>query len=82
MGQHPGLLLRGKTFPRPDVLKDVTIRDFSGGWNVIDNDLNLSSKFSKQLKKMQRGVDGANEVRPGTELFAETNEFLDGIINW
>ena len=30
---------------------------------------------------MQRGVDGANEVRPGTILFAETGTYLDEIIN-
>lgn len=76
-----GLLLGGRKFSRPNVLKDVTIRDFSGAWNVIDNDLNLSSKFSKKLENMQRATDGGNEVRSGTELFAETSEFLDEIIN-
>ena len=80
MSRH-GLLLKDKRVQRPNVLKDVTIRDFSGGWNVIDNDLNLSSKFSKTLKNMQRSVDGANEVRPGTELFADAKEFLDEIID-
>ena len=30
---------------------------------------------------MQLGIDGANEVRPGTILFAETNEYLDTIVN-
>ena len=66
---------------RSNLMLDATIRDFSGGWNVIDNDLNLDSKFSKVLENMQRGSDGANTVRPGTELFAETSEYLDKIIN-
>jgi hypothetical protein len=66
---------------RNNVMLDATIRDFSGGWNVVDNDLNLDTKFSKILENMQRGVDGANEVRPGTELFAETSDVLDEIIN-
>ena len=66
---------------RQQLLLDATIRDFSGGWNVIDNDLNLDTKFSKILQNMQRGVDGANEVRPGTKLFADCSEYLDEIVN-
>ena len=66
---------------RSPILLDATIRDFSGGWNVVDNDLNLDTKFSKILENMQRGIDGSNSVRPGTELFAETNDHLDEIIN-
>ena len=66
---------------RGNHLLDATIRDFSGGWNVVDNDLNLDTKFSKVLENMQRGIDGANSVRPGTELFAETSDILDEIIN-
>tara|TARA_R100000781_G_scaffold67890_1_gene42806 strand:- start:630 stop:2465 length:1836 start_codon:yes stop_codon:yes gene_type:complete len=66
---------------RSRVLLDATIRDFSGGWNVVDNDLNLSTKFSKTLENMQRGIDGSNSVRPGTELFADTSDYLDEIIN-
>ena len=69
-----------KPMRRSQALLDATIRDFSGGWNVVDNDLNLSTKFSKVLENMQRGVDGALSVRPGTELFADTSEYLDEII--
>ena len=65
---------------RNNLLLDATIRDFSGGWNEVDNDLNLDTKFSKKLENMQLGVDGANSVRPGTELFAETSAYLDEII--
>ena len=65
---------------RNNLLLDATIRDFSGGWNEVDNDLNLDTKFSKKLENMQLGVDGANSVRPGTKLFAETNAYLDEII--
>ena len=64
---------RSATVKRRNLLLDATIRDFSGGWNVVDNDLNLDAKFSKILENMQRGVDGANEVRPGTLLFADTS---------
>jgi hypothetical protein len=66
---------------RQPLLLDATIRDFSGGWNAVDSDLNLDTKFSKILENIQRGIDGANSVRPGTVLFAETSAFLDEIIN-
>jgi len=72
---------RTKRIQRNNQMLDATIRDFSGGWNVVDNDLNLDSKFSKILENMQRGIDGANNVRPGTKLFAETSTYLDEIIN-
>lgn len=72
---------RSAQVKRNNVLLDATIRDFSGGWNVVDNDLNLTTKFSKLLENMQRGIDGANSIRPGTQLFAETGEYLDEIIN-
>ena len=72
---------RAVQIQRRNLMLDATIRDFSGGWNVIDNDLNLDTKFSKVLENMQRGSDGSNVVRPGTELFAETEEYLDEIIN-
>ena len=67
--------------PRGEFLRNATIRDFSGGWNVIDNDLNLDTRFAKTLKNMQRSVDGALEVRPGTRLFADTSEFIEEIVN-
>jgi len=65
---------------RNKLLLDATIRDFSGGWNRVDNDLNLDTKFSKVLENLHRGIDGSNSVRPGTELFAETNSYLDEIV--
>ena len=78
---------RGKTLStagvpirRSNLLQDTTIRDFSGGWNVIDNDLNLSSKFAKVLSNMERKEDGSLAVRPGTRLFADTSDYLDDIL--
>jgi len=72
---------RSSQVQRSNLMLDATIRDFSGGWNVIDNDLNLDTKYSKVLENMQRGVDGANEVRPGTKLFADVFEYMTEIIN-
>lgn len=56
---------------RKEVLKTSTIREFDGGWNVLDNDLNLSSKFSKILENVYRSADGANTIRFGTKLFGD-----------
>jgi hypothetical protein len=81
MGTIAEPVLKSSRISRRDALLDATIRDFSGGWNVVDNDLNLDTKFSKILENMQRGLDGSNSVRPGTKLFAETSEYLDEIIN-
>lgn len=58
---------------RQEVLSTTTIREFDGGWNVIDNDLNLSSKFAKILENMYRSADGANTIRYGTKLFGHLN---------
>jgi hypothetical protein len=74
------LFPKDRNIQRSNNLLDATIRDFSGGWNVIDNDLNLTTKFSKILRNMQRNEDGSNAVRHGTKLFADTSGYLDAII--
>lgn len=53
-----------------NILKDATSRDFSGGLNVSDSELNLSSKFARVLDNIVVGLDGSLEVRQGTDLFA------------
>jgi hypothetical protein len=52
------------------VLKSATIRDFTGGLNLLDDDLNLSTKYSKVLTNMVIGADAAPAVRYGTSLFS------------
>lgn len=59
---------------RQELLKTTTIREFDGGWNVVDNDLNLSSRFAKVLRNMHRSLDGAIQVRWGTRLFAKVDD--------
>ena len=66
---------------RSNVLLDATIRDFSGAWNTVDEDLNLATKFSRILENMQRSIGGSNSVRPGTRLFADVSSYMDTIIN-
>ena len=74
-------LLDRKRIQRAVKLDSVTVRDFSGGWNVVDNDLNLTSKFLKIMKNMVRGEDGSVRVRYGTRLFSNLSSYLDEIVN-
>lgn len=54
---------------RTNAMKDTTIRDFSGGLNVADNDLNLSSAFAVTLDNMTRKADGSIGLRFGTKVY-------------
>jgi len=56
-------------------LRDTTIRDFGGGWNVSDSDLNLSSRYQPVSTNVVRGVDGSFSPRMGTMLYTD---FRDG----
>lgn len=56
-------------------MEDTTIRDFGGGWNTADSDLNLSSKYQPVSENIARGVDGSFSPRMGYTLF---NWFEDG----
>jgi hypothetical protein len=56
------------------VLKDATLRDFSGGLNVIDSDLNLDRKYAVHLNNMYHGQDGSQAVRQGTRIFCDYSE--------
>ena len=66
---------------RSERLLDTTIRDFSGGWNVVDNDLNMKTKFARVLQNLQLGEDGSIEVRQGTKLFASLDGLTTGAVN-
>lgn len=66
--------VRGK----PKELKFTTIRDFTGGLNVIDNDLNLNSKYQTVSDNMYLAEDGTLATRFGTKLF-RTLPIEDGV---
>jgi hypothetical protein len=59
-----------------EVMRTATVRDFSGGWNILDDDLNLASKFSKRMYNVYTDVDGTVTVRQGTELFAAIADYF------
>ena len=62
---------------RKDALQTTTVRDFSGGLSVIDNELKLSSKYATMLDNVLRMPDGTNGVRWGTQFQLDVNDFGD-----
>lgn len=52
----------------PSQLLDATLRDFSGGLNLIDEDTTIRSNFAKVLKNFHRDLDGTMSLRWGTML--------------
>lgn len=65
---------KGMKLPAVQPLKDVTVRSFDGGWNVIDSDLVLESKYAKVLDNLLRAADGTLQLRFGTLLL---HDFAD-----
>jgi len=65
-----------------NILKEATSRDFSGGLNVADTELNLSSKYARALDNLLVGLDGSLQLRQGTKWFASLNALTDySIVN-
>ena len=51
------------------MLDRITLRDFSGGLNVIDADLNVSTKYSRVEENIYTASDGSKKIRYGYSLF-------------
>lgn len=58
-------------------LLEATSRDFSGGLNLADSELNLSSKYARVLENFINGIDGSLEIRQGNRLFCDTASVSD-----
>ena len=69
--------VNGRQSKEGNTLIPTTIRDFSGGLNVTDTDLNMKPKYAKVLDNMERSIDGTLAIRPGTKLFGEVNVAAD-----
>src|SRR5262245_9403344 len=54
-----------------NIMQEATTRDFSGGLDVADSELNLTSKYARVLDNLVVGLDGTLDVRQGTKLFAD-----------
>src|SRR6478736_940646 len=57
-------------------LPSSTIRNFGGGWNVSDSDLNLQSQYQPVSDNVDRGIDGSMAVRQGNAL---VSDYADGV---
>lgn len=63
-------------------LKTATINKFTGGWNAVDDDTNLSTRFAVVLKNFHRGTNDNQKLRFGTSWFADVSSVVTGnIIN-
>lgn len=56
-------------------LPSTTLRDFGGGWNVADSDLNLKTNYQPISDNVDRGIDGSLFPRQGMAL---TYDFKTG----
>jgi hypothetical protein len=68
-----GRKILGERIPlsKEKVIKEATVRNFDGGLNIIDSDLNLTTKYAKVLDNLERAPDGTLQMRYGTMLLHE-----------
>lgn len=62
------------------VLKEAIVRQFDGGWNVVDNDLTMKPIYSKILRNVVRAQDGTNQQRYGT-AYVNTISATSDLVN-
>lgn len=67
--------------------RTATVRDFSGGWNVSDNDHNLASKYQSVSDNVVVAADGALTVRQGYRYFSTvrsgvSTSFTNKSVTW
>jgi hypothetical protein len=65
--------------PLAQRLLSTTLRGFTGGWNVSDDDMNMSYRFATKLTNCYNTADGRIEVRCGVTKFGFTHG--SGLIN-
>lgn len=61
-------------------MRSTTIKEFGGGWNVIDSPATLSTRFANVLKNWYRKQDGSQALRYGTRYFVNTSPTISGDI--
>lgn len=62
-------------------LLSATVRDFTGGWDVLDNDMNLSTKYAIKLFNVSLTTDNCISVRYGTQLFVDLTPYTSSPAN-
>lgn len=68
-----------RRLPLQQNLATTTLREFDGGWNVLDDDMNLSYKFATRLENIYVDRDGTLKVRFGRRLFAACASKFSGV---
>lgn len=58
-------------------LKTTTLRDFSGGLDVVHDDLNMDKKYSKIERNIFLNIDGTKAKRYGTHYEFDLKKFPD-----
>lgn len=64
--------LAPKIESRDKVMRDASLRDFSGGWNTALADPGLDQKYSTRSENMMLHSDGTYGVRWGTQFRGDT----------
>lgn len=67
--------------PAVDKIQAAIAKDFKGGLNTFDTDLNMSSRFLTECINLYPDTNGALRLRYGTTLFADLVSDIDSIIN-
>lgn len=61
-------------------LKDIAVRDFGGGWNTLDDDISMNTRYLPDVLNFHRTASGAQELRFGTQYFANVADTVNGDI--
>lgn len=56
-------------------LLTTTIREFDGGLNVVNSDLNMDTRYSKVETNIFNNVDGTKSKRYGTKFYLDVKKF-------
>jgi len=72
-------LFQGKQKVRPQAaLRPANFKDFSGGWDAVDDDSVMSLKYSVTAQNFMIGSDGSMGLRPGSKFFSSLTSVLTG----
>lgn len=67
-------------YARKAVIKEATVKDFSGGLDLSDDDLNIDSQSAKVLTNFYRSRDGRLRLRYGFQQVVDANLLISGNI--
>lgn len=65
---------------KPPSFTPATINDFSGGLNVVDNDVTMKTKFATVFENVERDVDGSAGLRYGTAFKYDIAGIATGVV--